>query len=253
MPKLRDKISAVFQWWCVINHPARENASKGDFEAFFDVLTKYYNYGYLYATIIHDRDIHEDGSLKAIHMHLYLDTRDKAFTQTEMLEKLAQSFNISTECIGIQPAESPRGCIQYLTHKGKNDRWKTQYSANEIHTNNWEEIKPLYLNDFEVMQEALTMEELANMRDANFLKSYLTTWKEIKKAQAQDTETLAYIVDLYEKAFDKLAMTIWEKDYKAVVDPAAAIKKARAILSDLEDTLIHLRERQKHKSADWLK
>lgn len=236
MGKLKDKKGEVFSWFGVINHPKKENASKGDFEAFNEILNKYYRTNYFFATIIHDKDKLEDGEIKTIHQHLYLTTREQAYTQAEILEKLSHDFNIPSECISIEPVISPYASIRYLTHRDQ--KWKTQYNPNEIFTNDTEELSKLWRSDLEILQQSATYEEVVDNRGLEFLRKNLGLYKEVRPEQIRHSKELI-LIRLYRQYFDKLNEILhsnridWGKVKDEMDDLAYKIDMTESEIKDL--------------------
>jgi len=243
MAHSKDKINQTFLWFGVINHPKKENATKADFEAFKDVLNISYYHSFTYAMIVHDKDILEDGSVKTTHAHLYLNTRDKAYSKDELIEKLSNDFSIDKTCIQIDPCNDSYGAIQYLTHKAKKDKHKAHYDFNDIFTNDKEEIGHLWLTDFEVLQQATTYQEIEEMRDLDFIKKYGYQWKEIR-AEHNTTNKDKYLLKLYRDFFNRLGACL-------------SIGLDKCDLSKIEDELIDLSNRinniENEINPTWLK
>lgn len=229
--KRKDKINEVLTWFGIINHPAKENASKGDFEAFNECLIKSYSHSFLFATIIHDKDILEDGTIKTIHMHLFINTRDKAYEQQELIEKLAKDFGIPSECISIEPCINAYASIRYLTHKEQ--KWKTQYSPKDITTNDREEIAKFWLTDMEILQGSNTMQEIAEARSLDFLNKYKSVWKDVK-LENDRVKQLEAKLEIYEGYIwlirQRLTDTITEETKAEILDKINELEGKIAVI-----------------------
>lgn len=87
----------------------------------------------VYAYILHDLDITEDGVAKRPHVHMYCEFKSCKRVLTH-LNSLATWLGYNTNQVSAQVASSnPAGFFQYLIHK--NNPEKHQYEANEIISN----------------------------------------------------------------------------------------------------------------------
>ena len=205
MKKTDNQKEQVFDWFGIINHPKKENATKADFGAFNEILNKLYSHNFLYATIVHDKDIQEDGTFKTIHQHIFLNTRDHTYTKEELLSKLSQDLAIPQECISLGPAGNLYSVIRYLTHREQ--KWKAQYDAKDIFTNSWEEIEPYYLTDMEVLEQATTQKEIVNLRNLKFLKDYKVLWGDFRK-ETKEALRNTRLLQLYRHYFELLQLAL---------------------------------------------
>ena len=85
------------------------------------------------ATIIHDKDITDNGEPKTIHMHAYIETNEK-HTKKQFLDMISELLKIDREKISVEGTKSNVLMLQYLTHK--NHPNKAQYEVEQILTNN---------------------------------------------------------------------------------------------------------------------
>lgn len=86
----------------------------------------------LYAYIIHDRDLLDDGcTFKTLHMHIVFQLSKKKRVST-IINALADIYAVSPLAVSVEQAFSIEGAIQYLVHK--NQKEKYQYSVDDIHT-----------------------------------------------------------------------------------------------------------------------
>ena len=118
---------------CVINFPCKSsklyNLSAYNLPKFADDLERC---SFLYAFIIHDRDINDNGEIKTVHIHLYL-CSDKRHQLKYYIYLLSDLLNINEELISVRVSNSDAGDIQYLVHK--NNKEKFQYNVDDIKTN----------------------------------------------------------------------------------------------------------------------
>lgn len=214
MSKKEPQEQTFYNWFGVINHPKKENATKADFGAFNDILNKLYSHNFLFATIIHDKDILETGELKTIHMHLLLCSRETLFSKDQLLDKLSMDLAINRECISIEPATNLYGCVRYLTHKEQ--EWKEQYNPKDIYTNNREELRKYYLSDFEVLEQATTYKELEKLRNLKFIKDYKSIWSDVRK-ETKDSLKDKELLGLYRNYFKTIENALEnDKDFTEI-------------------------------------
>lgn len=95
--------------------------------------------GYLYAMILHDKDVDKNGVLKVPHYHLILSS-PKRHRLKYYLDHVSDIFNKvnkigcpTTDGVEVMTSESLEWDLQYLIHK--NDKDKYQYSKDSIITN----------------------------------------------------------------------------------------------------------------------
>lgn len=87
----------------------------------------------IYAYILHDLDVTNEGEPKRAHVHVYAEMQVCRRLLTN-LNELADALGYDTKQISIEKASSnPTGFIQYLIHK--NNPEKHQYHESEIITN----------------------------------------------------------------------------------------------------------------------
>lgn len=101
----------------------------------------------LWAYIVHDKDTHDDGTSKGLHIHIkmILSTESRPRLSTT-LNTLTTQLNIDKTAVTIEKMESVAGSIQYLIHM--NDANKYQYDVKEIKTNLSESQLNTYLYAF---------------------------------------------------------------------------------------------------------
>lgn len=87
----------------------------------------------LYAFILHDKDVLENGEIKTPHLHLVglLKVNRKRLSST--LNDIANFISVNTLAITIDKMSDIVGSLQYLIHK--NNKEKHQYECKDIFTN----------------------------------------------------------------------------------------------------------------------
>lgn len=148
-----NKTSEYF--FVTINAPL-EKASRETLEAYISTLQSYYSKTFI-ASVIHDKDKHEDGASKTIHLHAFIDTPNKP-TKKALLRELTELLGINEEQVGIRATNSRILLVQYLTHK--NDKNKAPYSLEEVQTSNQEEFDKRFNEKYEKPQTETLLEIL---------------------------------------------------------------------------------------------
>lgn len=97
-----------------------------DYEIKIDALS---SLGFIYASILHDKDIDNNGVLKNPHYHLIIKV-DKRIRGKTLLYKLVEIFKTNVENIQINECFNFISSIQYLIHKNDNDKY--QYDSDYI-------------------------------------------------------------------------------------------------------------------------
>lgn len=115
----------------VINPPKeRDGFNADDTSRLIDWLTENAD---IYAFIIHDLDVNDDGEPKRVHIHAYVECKQCKRIMTQ-LNSLAGALGFDTLAISAQSASNnPAGFFQYLIHK--NNPEKHQYQASDIVSN----------------------------------------------------------------------------------------------------------------------
>ena len=117
---------------CVFNADKKSTNPAEEVELLQNTLTELFSF---VATIIHDKDLTDNGEPKTIHMHAYIETSEK-HTKKQFLDMLTELLKIDRERISIEGTKSDVLMLQYLTHK--NQPSKAQYEVDRIITNNKE-------------------------------------------------------------------------------------------------------------------
>lgn len=99
----------------------------------------------MFAFILHDKDVNDDGVVKTPHYHLVAQLRSNKKRLTTTINDIAEIVGVCPCAITIEKLVSMSGGIQYLTHK--NDINKYQYDINDIVTNLGRSELELYYND----------------------------------------------------------------------------------------------------------
>ena len=106
----------------------------------------------LYALIVHDKDVMEDGQLKKTHKHLVLELVNPiAFTSMQKHFKGAH----------IEPIKYKKSAYQYLIHNSLTSKEKYQYPLTDIISNN-----------FELVKEIIESEEVETFNESKVLLYY---------------------------------------------------------------------------------
>lgn len=98
----------------------------------------------IYAFILHDKDLLEDGTIKTPHIHLCGLLKNNRRRLSSTLDDIATFCNVSTFAVTIDKMSDIVGSIQYLIHK--NDSSKHQYDIKKIVTNISEGELNTYMN-----------------------------------------------------------------------------------------------------------
>ena len=118
------------------------------------------------ATIIHDRDLLENGELKTMHLHIYMELPKKC-TLKAILSDFSQEYDLLLEQVSIMATNNDYLLVQYLTHK--NDQDKTQYSIDNIKTNNKDSMLVKWNKTYKT-EEEIKLEILAESKTTEFLE-----------------------------------------------------------------------------------
>lgn len=87
----------------------------------------------IFAFILHDKDVLENGEIKTPHIHLVFIYKTNRKRLNTILTDLAQYIGVNTLAISIDKMSDLVGSLQYLIHKNNSD--KHQYDINDITTN----------------------------------------------------------------------------------------------------------------------
>lgn len=113
----------------VINFPCKNglyNLKAYNLKEFADDLSRC---SFLYAFIVHDKDINDNGELKTVHIHLSL-ISDKRHQLKYYLYLISDLLGVNENLISVKPSNSDAGDLQYLVHKNNPDKY--QYDSKDI-------------------------------------------------------------------------------------------------------------------------
>lgn len=187
------------------------------------------------ATIIHDKDLTDNGEPKTIHMHAYIETNEK-HTKKQFLDMISELLKIDREKISVEGTKSNVLMLQYLTHKNQPN--KAQYEVEQILTNNKKlliermntqyKTKEQKNNDLLAdMKDCKTILELADKQGIETANKYRNTFNQIKQEQKQDYQALVKEIDLYK--------IILRKIYKLLNEPYITNQE-----NELRDSIIKI-------------
>lgn len=83
----------------------------------------------LFAFILHDKDILEDGEKKTNHIHLVALMKTNRKRLSTILSDLASFLGLNTFAISIDKMSDIVGSLQYLIHKNNSDKHKYELAA----------------------------------------------------------------------------------------------------------------------------
>lgn len=137
-----------------------------------------------YAYIEHNKDIDENGVPKLRHYHVVLNYKNDRTFQT--VQNKFKGAHIEKVLILSKS-------IQYLTHK--NDKDKHQYNYENIITNDFENIKALYLDkDYPILNEQVITEDISNAYEQGLELSIVYFYLKYGNRQTQQYRQM--IIDL---------------------------------------------------------
>lgn len=87
----------------------------------------------LYAYILHNKDVLDNGEIKTPHIHLVGLLKNNRQRLSTTLGNISVALELSVLAISIDKMSDIVGSLQYLIHK--NNTEKHQYDVKEIHTN----------------------------------------------------------------------------------------------------------------------
>lgn len=98
----------------------------------------------MYAYILHDKDILDNGSAKTPHIHLVALLNSSRCRLSTTMNNLSAATGVNEMAISIEKANDFNGSIQYLIHKNNTDKF--QYNVLDIMTNMPKGELDVYLN-----------------------------------------------------------------------------------------------------------
>lgn len=169
------------------------------------------------ATIIHDKDILENGEPKTIHAHAFIETNDLKYTEKQFLKLINEILKIEENQITIEGTNNEFLLVQYMLHK--NQPKKTPYPKEKIETNDLnklnerlEETRPTkqskemeLLEKFKTARSLLDLAEKIGISEAN---RYRSTFNQIKREQNLDYEGLVKINNLFINLLEELDLLL---------------------------------------------
>ena len=187
------------------------------------------------ATIIHDKDLTDNGEPKTIHAHAYIETNEK-HTKKQFLDMLTDLLKIDRQRISVDGTKSNVLMLQYLIHKNQPD--KAQYEVDRIITNNKEllaermntkyKTKEQKQNDLlNDIKNCKSIIELADKQGIETANKFRNIFNQIKQEQKQDYQSLIKDINLYK--------IILEKIYKLLNEPYITNQE-----NELRDSIIKI-------------
>ena len=194
---------------CIINADKKSTNPAEELELLQNTLTEIQSF---VATIIHDKDLTDNGEPKTIHMHAYIETNEK-HTKKQFIDILSELLKIDKQKISVDGTKSNVLMLQYLTHK--NQPQKAQYQVDQIITNNKEllieRMNTKYktkeqkqndlLNDIKTCTSIIELTEKQGVETANKVRNL---FNQVKQEQKQDYESLIKEINLLKNILGKI-------------------------------------------------
>lgn len=194
---------------CVINADKKSTNPAEELELLQNTLTEIQSF---VATIIHDKDLTDNGEPKTIHMHAYIETNEK-HTKKQFIDILSELLQIDKQKISVDGTKSNVLMLQYLTHKNQPN--KAQYEVDRIITNNKELLNERMNTKYKTKEQknndlladitnCKTILELADKQGIDTANKYRNTFNQIKQEQKQDYQSLIEQISLYRIILGKI-------------------------------------------------
>ena len=194
---------------CVINADKKSTNPAEELELLQNTLTEIQSF---VATIIHDKDLTDNGEPKTIHMHAYIETNEK-HTKKQFIDILSELLQIDKQKISVDGTKSNVLMLQYLTHKNQPN--KAQYEVDRIITNNKELLNERMNTKYKTKEQknndlladitnCKTILELADKQGIETANKYRNTFNQIKQEQKQDYQSLIEQINLYRIILGKI-------------------------------------------------
>lgn len=194
---------------CVINADKKSTNPAEELELLQNTLTEIQSF---VATIIHDKDLTDNGEPKRIHMHAYIETNEK-HTKKQFIDILSELLQIDKLKISVDGTKSNVLMLQYLTHKNQPN--KAQYEVDRIITNNKELLNERMNTKYKTKEQknndlladitnCKTILELADKQGIETANKYRNTFNQIKQEQKQDYQSLIEQISLYRIILGKI-------------------------------------------------
>lgn len=223
----------------LVVNPKKE--STNPLEELMQVQSKVLKVKDFVATIIHDKDKHENGQHKTLHLHIYMELAQKT-TLKAVLSDFCEKYDLLTEQVEIDLTNNDYLQVQYLTHK--NDQDKEQYPLALVQTNDvklcYEKWNKTYKTEEEIKLEMLESAKkndflvLCNTYGVNMVNSLRGLIKEVK------SESTSPIKDLEKKI---LTLETEIEDLKQLAN--RLINNCTYSLTKKEQNLINLNDLKK--------
>ena len=182
--------NAKSNYYGIVINPPKNEPYRARLEKYQNLVLESLDFSFT-ASIIHDKDSLQDGTLKTIHLHIYLQTT--SMTKNQLLDLLTSRLDCNKEQISIDTTNNEVLLVQYLTHKNAKD--KHQYDYNLIKTNNPSKLKVLYdtkytapLSSFDIeakLQSTETFTQFLNEVGIENAKKYQSLWDRLQKDKQQ--------------------------------------------------------------------
>ena len=204
-----------YNFFCFVLEPKKESSNPtAELEQLQRTLLS--KYDPFVATIIHDKDILENGEIKHTHAHVFINSPTKS-TCKQMLLRFTELLQVSPQQIQIQGTNNEYLQVQYLVHK--NDLDKHQYNFTDIKTNDAKLLETLFdkiytspeqikLNQERDILECKTIIELLNRQGLEFTNRHRAIFNQIKQEQHIGYDMLLSYIKSYEKAIDSIKKAI---------------------------------------------
>ena len=195
---------------CIINADKKSTNPAKELELLQNtLLTDIFSF---VATIIHDKDITDNGEPKTIHLHAYIETNEK-HTKKQFIDILSELLQIDKQKISVDGTKSNVLMLQYLTHKNQPN--KAQYEVDRIITNNKELLNERMNTKYKTKEQknndlladitnSNTILELAVKQGIETANKYRNTFNQIKQEQKQDYQSLIEQINLYRIILGKI-------------------------------------------------
>lgn len=189
---MEEKNNTKYSSFGVVINPKKESTDPR--KELVLIQNKLMEQSFFVATIIHDKDTNEQGELKTIHLHAYIETPQKR-TKKQLLCTFVDLLSINENQVSVSGDNNGYLLCQYLTHK--NDSNKTRYQYQEVRTNNNELLKIKYNQKYidpatqklyllADIKACRTIGELAERQGLETANKYRGLFNQIKQEQGQD-------------------------------------------------------------------
>ena len=194
---------------CVFNADKKSTNPAEELALLQNTLTEIQSF---VATIIHDKDLTDNGEPKTIHMHAYIETNEK-HTKKQFIDILSELLQIDKQKISVDGTKSNVLMLQYLTHKNQPN--KAQYEVDRIITNNKELLNERMNTKYKTKEQknndlladitnCKTILELTEKQGIETANKYRNTFNQIKQEQKQDYQSLIEQINLYRIILGKI-------------------------------------------------